>query len=295
MNNKFNNMLQEFLKNNNVKDIDEANEKLQEFIKMYNNGEMEYKNTPLDDAYEILEEAHNARNEKEALRLAKKAYEKSSECFDAILFQCDLEENGIKRMTLLNDGLEFEKNRLTKEKYFDKENIGYFYGIFETRPYIRGLVIKIEYLLEEGKLRQAASVCKEVLKLNENDNLGARYLLMAIYAVLEEEKDMLDLYKKYPEEDLEMLFPLFAIYYKIGNDKKAKDYLNRIDKCNSNFVKYFKGTIKPSEKVNPGYYSRGDSSEIFMYLSRYDYLLITMPRLHEYVIENLMKSKKSKK
>ena len=108
MNNKFNNMLQEFLKNNNVKDIDEANEKLQEFIKMYNNGEMEYKNTPLDDAYEILEEAHNARNEKEALRLAKKAYEKSSECFDAILFQCDLEKNGIKRMKLLNDGLEFE-------------------------------------------------------------------------------------------------------------------------------------------------------------------------------------------
>ena len=295
MDNKFNNMLQEFLKNNNVKDIDEANEKLQEFIKMYNNGEMEYKNTPLDDAYEILEEAQNARNEKEALRLAKKAYEKSSECFDAILFQCDLEENGIKRMKLLDDGLEFEKNRLTKEKYFDKENIGHFYGIFETRPYIRGLVIKIEYLLEEGKLRQAANVCKEVLRLNENDNLGARYLLMAIYATLEEEKDMLDLYKKYPEEDLEMLFPLFAIYYKIGNDKKAKDYLNRIDKCNSNFVKYFKGIIKPSEKINHGYYSRGDSSEIFMYLERYDYLLITMPRLHEYIIENLMKSKKSKK
>lgn len=292
MDNKFNNMLQEFLKNNNVKDIDKANEKLQEFIKMYNNGEIEYKNTPLDDAYEILEEAQNARNEKEAIKLAKNAYEKSSECFDAILFQCDLEENGIKRMKLLDDGLEFEKNRLTKEKYFDKENIGHFYGIFETRPYIRGLVIKIEYLLEEGKLRQAANVCKEVLRLNENDNLGARYLLMAIYATLEEEKDMLELYKKYPEEDLEMLFPLFAIYYKIGNDKKAKDYLNRIDKCNSNFVKYFKGTIKPSEKVNPGYYSRGDSSEIFMYLSRYDYLLITMPRLHEYIIENLMKNKK---
>lgn len=43
MDNKFNNMLQEFLKNNNIKNIDEANEKLQEFIEMYNNGEMEYK------------------------------------------------------------------------------------------------------------------------------------------------------------------------------------------------------------------------------------------------------------
>ena len=93
MDNKFNNMLQEFLKNNNVENIDEANEKLQEFIKMYNNGEIEYENTPLDDAYEILEEAQNARNEKEAIKLAKKAYEKSPECFDAILYQCDLEEN----------------------------------------------------------------------------------------------------------------------------------------------------------------------------------------------------------
>lgn len=293
MDNKFNNMLQEFLKNNNVENIDEANEKLQEFIKMYNNGEIEYENTPLDDAYEILEEAQNARNEKEAIKLAKKAYEKSPECFDAILFQCDLEENGIKRMKLLEGGLEVEKNRLIKEKYFDKENIGHFYGIFETRSYIRGLVVKAEYLLEEGKLRQAESICKEVLRLNENDNMGARYLLMAIFATLEEENDMLKLYKKYPEEDLEMLFPLFALYYKIGNDKKALEYLNRANKCNSNFVKFFNGTIKESGKVKPGYYSRGDSSEIFMYLERYGYLLITMPRLHEYVIENLMKNKKS--
>ena len=295
MDNKFNNMLQEFLKNNNIKNIDEANEKLQEFIEMYNNGEIEYKNTPLDDAYEILEEAQNARNKKEAIKLAKKAYETSPECFDAILFQCDLEENGIKKMKLLGDGLENEKNRLTKEKYFDKENIGHFYGIFETRPYIRGLVVKAEYLLEEGKLRQAESICREVLRLNENDNMGARYLLMAIFATLEEENDMLKLYKKYPEETLEMLFPLFALYYKIGNDNKAKEYLNRVNKCNSNFVKLFNGSIRKNDKVTPGYYSRGDSSEIFMYLERYGYLLITMPRLHEYVIENLMKNKKSHK
>lgn len=87
-----------------------------------------------------------------------------------------------------------------------------------------------------------------------------------------------------------MLFPLFALYYKIGNDKKAKEYLNRVNKCNSNFVKFLNGTIKESDKVNPGCYSRGDSSEIFMYLERYCYLLITMPRIHEYVIENLIKN-----
>lgn len=295
MDNKFYNTLQEFLKNNNVENIEEANEKLQEFIKMYNNDELEYENTPLDEAYEILEKAQNAKNEKEAIKLAKKAYEKSSECFDAILFQCDLEKNGIKRMKMLNEGLEIEKNRLVKEKYFDKENIGDFYGMFETRPYIRGLIIKAEYLLEEGKLRQAESICREILRLNKNDNLGARYLLMAILATLEEEKDMLKLYKKYPEEDLEMLFPLFALYYKIGNDRKAKEYLNRVNKCNSNFVKLFDGTLEKNDKVEPGYYSLGDSSEIFMYLSNYGFLLITMPKIREYVMENLIKNRKSHK
>ena len=295
MNNKLNNMLEEFFKNNNTKNIDEANEKLQEFLKMYNNGEIEYTNTPLDDAYEILDKAQNAKSKKEALNLTKKAYEKSSDCFDAILFQCDLEENETKRMKLLDDGLEFEKNRLTKEKYFDKENIGRFYGIFETRPYIRGLSYKAEYLLDDGKIRQAEKQCKEILRLNENDNLGVRYLLLAIYAVLEEESEILKLYKKYPEENLETLIPLFAIYYKLGNDKKAKEYLDRIDKCNSNFIKLFKGALKESTKVGPGYYSRGDSSEIFMYLERYSYLLITMPKLSDYVTEYFKQKLANKK
>ena len=292
MDNKFNNMINEFLANTDAKDEKELNEKLQEFMQKYNAGEIDYTNTILDDAYELLEKAENTKSKTQAIKYAKEAYDMCPNCFDAILFQCDLEENGIKRMKLLDDGLEFEKSRLTKEKYFDKENIGHFYGIFETRPYIRGLVNKAEYLLEEGKISQAENVCREVLRLNENDNMGARYLLMAIYATLEKENDMQKLYKKYPEEDLEMMFPLFALYYKLGNDKKAKEYLNRVDKCNSNFVKFFNGTIKESKNVSSGYYSRGDSSEIFMYLNRYDYLLITMPKLHEYVIENLMKKKK---
>ena len=295
MDNKFNNMLQEFLSNNNVKDIDEANKKLQEFIKMYNNGEIEYENTPLDDAYDLLQKAEEANNEKEAIRLAKKAYEKSPRCLDALLFQCELEENGIKRMKLLEEGLEKEKNSLKEEAYFDKENIGHFYLIFETRPYIRGLTKKVQYLLEDGKLRQAERVCKEVLRLNENDNLGVRYLLMAIYATLEEEKEMLKLYKKYPEEDVEMLFPLFALYYKIGNDKKAEEYLKKLDKCNKNFVKYYNDTIQENEEMELGYYARGDSSEIFMYMEHYDYLVDSMPRLHEYVIEKLIGNKKNSK
>ena len=54
--------------------------------------------------------------------------------FDNLLLT-DLEENSIKRDKLLNEGLEFEKDRLEEDGYFEKDNIGHFYGIFETRPY----------------------------------------------------------------------------------------------------------------------------------------------------------------
>ena len=115
---------------------------------------------------------------------------------------------------------------------------------------------------------------------------------MAIYAYLEEEKEMLKLYKKYPEEALEMLFPQFALYYKLGKDKEAKELLEKINKANPHFIKFFNGTIKRNEDISYGYYSKGDSSEVIMYFEQYNFLVMTLPSIHEFVLENSKKSKK---
>lgn len=289
MNNKLNNMLQKFMEENNVKNIDEANVKLQDFILEYNAGLLEYENTPLDDANELLEKAKNTKSKKQAIKYAKEAYELCSDCFDAILFQFDLESDPIKKMKMLDEGLEYEKTRLEKEKFFQKDNIGRFYGIFETRPYIRGLYCKAHYYAIEGKMKRARDICKEILRLNEHDNLGARYLLMAIYACLEEEGDMLKLYKKYQEDSLEMLLPLYILYFKRDNQKRAQMYLDKVSKANPNFVKYFKGTMKVNSDIIPGYYSIGDSSEIMMYIEQYGFVLASVPTIGKYIIKNSKK------
>lgn len=291
MNNKLNNMINDFLANTDAKNEEELNEKLQVFIQKYNSGEIAYTNTILDDAYELLEKAENTKSKKQAIKYAKEAYLMCPDCFDALLFQVHLEDNPLKRMRLLDEGLEFEKDRLVDEKYFDKDNIGHFYGIYETRPYIKGLFAKADYLILDGKIKQASNICKEILRLNENDNTGARYLLMAIYAYLEEENDMLKLYKKYPEEDLEMLFPLFILYYKQGNDKKAKEYLDRINKANPHFIKFFKGTMEDNVDIPYRYYAKGDSSEVIMYFKEYDFLIQTIPSINYYILENSRKKK----
>lgn len=245
-----------------------------------------------DDAYEILEQAKNAKTKRQALKLAKEAYEMCPDCFDAILFQVDLEENSMKREEILNQGLEFEKERLEKEEYFDKDNIGDFYGIFETRPYMRGLYRKADNFIADGKITQARDICLEILRLNNHDNLGARYLLMAIYAYLEDEKAILKLYKKFPEENLEILFPLFAFYYKTGKNKEAKEMLKRINKANSHFIKFFQGTIKINQDLPYGYYSIGDVSEVIMYFNQYDFLVTALPNIDEFILEYSKKGKK---
>ena len=202
------------------------------------------------------------------------------------MFQVDLEENHIKSLKLLEEGLKNEKDRLKEKGYFDKECIGHFYGIFETRPYINGLYRKADCLISDGKAKQARDVCLEILRLNKNDNTGARYLLMAIYAYLEEEKEMLKLYKKYPEEALEMLFPQFALYYKLGKDKETIEMLNRINKANSHFIKFFKGTIKNNKEVLDGYYRKGDVTEVIMYFEEYRFLIMSLPSIDEFILEN---------
>lgn len=286
MDNKMNNMIKEFFENTDIESEEELNEAFGKFIEQYNAGEIEYENTPLDEAYELLEEAENAKTMKEAKRLAKKAFETSDACFDAKLFLADIEENSLKSNKILDEGLEFEKKRLEKEGYFDKENIGRFYGIFETRPYIRGLYTKASNLCNDGKYKRAIEVCKEILKLNENDNTGSRYLLMALYAIIEDEKFMLDLYKKYKENSLEMLFPMFVLYYKKEDDVKARKYLDMINKGNKHFIKFFKENMKLEEDIMPGYYSRGNASEVFMYMREYFFLICTLCNINDYIIEN---------
>lgn len=286
MNNKLNNMLNEFLENSDIENEEDIQKYLDEFIVKYNNDDIEYENTPLDDAYDLLEKASNAKTKKEAISLAKKAYNTSSACFDAKLFLFDLEENTVKANKILDDSLAFEKKRLETDGFFDDDNIGHFYGIYETRPYIRGLYIKARTLSEAGKYKKAVEVCKEILRLNNKDNTGARYMLMALYALLEEEKSMLDLYKRYKEEHLEMLFPIFVLYYKKEDNTKAKKYLDKINKANKNFVKFYKGNIKLEDNIIPGCYFKGEASEVFMYMEDYAFLADTLNEIDNYIIEN---------
>lgn len=281
----FHRMVNEMLKGKDFKSEEEAQQAIAELINDYNTGKLDNLDpTPLDEAYELLEKAENATTRAQAEKLAKQAYAKTPQCFDAWLFLVELESNTLKQHKLLDRGLKQEKERLMKEDYFDGKNIGHFHGIFETRAYLRGLYEKIQLYLLDGRYRRAEAVCKEIIHLNENDNLGTRYILMALYALLEEEKPLLALFNKYEEESLHTLLPMAVLYYKQENYLLANQYLMRMKKANPHIITYFKNPDAFKVDAPQGYFSPGGSSEVVTYLIDYYFLMETLHTIGDFIL-----------
>ena len=252
-------------------------------------------NTLMEQAYDLLEKAENASSETQAVKYAKKAYELCPDCFDAACFLSEIEDNAIKRMEILEQGLETEKQRLQKEGFFEEDYIGVFYGVFETRPYIRGLYRKAIYLMEDGKYTKSIETCKEILHLNESDNTGARYLLMYLYAQREDEESLIELESKYEEETFSTLFPMFLLYFKLEDHEKAKEYLHKINEENPNFLLFFTGDMELEENAIDGYYQLGQASEILGYFGTFIMPISFLAAIGDYALtySEVKKPKKS--
>lgn len=54
-----------------------------------------------------------------------------------------------------------------------------FWGILETRPYMRALMGLAQTLVELGRVNEALAQFRELLRLNPNDNQGVRYPLLS--------------------------------------------------------------------------------------------------------------------
>ena len=149
-------------------------------------------------------------------------------------------------------------------------------------------------LIEEGKIKKAIEVLKEIIELNQDDFLNARHILMSCYAYLENEKDLLELVNKYNEENLPSLLPLLILYYKQENNEKALFYLDKINKKNRYFLKSFKEDLELEKGINLGEFKEGKPSEVIMCNNLLYFLIDQVPSLETFVLENSKNNLKKK-
>ena len=212
-----------------------------------------------ETAMDFLELADRAPSEKKRLQLIDKALELEPDNIDAQLIK--LQHGKLSPWEKLRETknlLDKARHRLEEDGYFSKDCIGRFWGIQETRPFMRAYCSYVYHLFNDGQMYRAMQGATEMLKLCQDDNLGVRYMLAHIYAHFEDEKGMNKLYKKYPEPNsVHFALPQSLLQYRLGNDAEALKWLRQIYDANPDikkfFTKYFRSPLSYYIEPRRGY------------------------------------------
>lgn len=131
--------------------------------------------TPLERAQDIMYDAWDAKGSAR-IDLAYKALAVSEDCADAyVLLSHEASANITEAIRFLEDGVSAGERALGK-KIFEEE-AGSFWGILETRPYMRARFDLAHLLFLEGKRAEAIAHMQDLLRLNPGDNQGVRHEL----------------------------------------------------------------------------------------------------------------------
>ena len=286
----------DFMDANKFENEEQANAALQDFIEQYNESLRSDTGRNPETSWDYLDMAVDAPTEKEAVKYAKKALELDAYCTDAEVMIADIQygRDPEKFKKKLEKIIAKTEKHLREEGFFDDDCIGDFWGILETRPYIRARHAYIELLVALGKYKKAIEECEEMLELNRSDNTGSRYTLMGLYAHFENEVSAIRLYKKYNECSVHMLLPLIALYYKTDSYKMAEKYLDLIR--GEGFDDYFLDfdDIYDDEEDYDDVpyidgYCRGSEEEVAYAIEQCSFLYISTPGVLEWIGQKVNK------
>ena len=291
----------DFLNARGAGNMDEAgvNGLLQEFMQEYNSTPAarvtEQTAKTADDFLDLAEEATSRAK---AEKYIKKALELEPDNLDAISASLDLsEDNSWDYYQKMKAAVDQGTKKMEKEGLMDKDSIGAFWGILETRPYMRLKRRYVDYLIEAGMTEAAIRECEDMIRLSENDNLGVRYVLMHLYALSGNEKAALKLWKKYDGQDeTQMLLPLSILYFRKEDFDKAAEYLSKLTEINKDTKKFFRAIKKDKldhymEEMNGIGYRPYSIEELITELMENRFLFATVPLYMEWAYEQTRSKK----
>lgn len=288
--------LEKYLKDKEIKTEEEYEKEVKRFIDLCNNKALQKKGK---DAWDYLDMAYEAENDQDALKHAKKALQLDKNCLDAEVMITELTTEDDEVLKNKYEGLiKKTEKHLTETGFLSDENIGSFWSIVETRPYMRLRYAYANLLLDQGKFRKAAKECEDLLLLSENDNMGVRYLLMSLYVFFEDEVNVMRLYKKYRKESsTHMLLPIVALYYKMDNYEKAELYLKKLGEVNKELEEVFCNAenfdhlMELDDIPDSGMFRYGSAEEIMAAIADSAFLYTATTGLFPWVAKRVRKGK----
>jgi len=223
------------------------------------------KRSAVDEAQEIMYDAWEAPTRQRAVALAKKALTISADCADAYNLLAEQSAESLEEvLALYRKGVEAGERALGKKAF--KEDVGYFWGLLETRPYMRARAGLAQSLWEAGQREEAVEHYWDLLRLNPNDNQGIRDLLMPCLIELDRDKDAEKLFRQFEEDGMAVWMYSRALldFREHGDSPAAGKSLKAALGENKHVPSYLLGR-KKMPRTLPGHYGFGDDNEAVLY------------------------------
>lgn len=223
------------------------------------------KGRAVDKAQNIMYDAWEAATSKRAVALARKALEISPDCADAYVLLAQQAATSLaEEIDLSRQGVEAGERAIGKKAF--TEDIGYFWGILETRPYMRARAGLAECLWEAGAREEAVEHYQEMLRLNPNDNQGIRHSLMPRLIELGLDEKAAGLFAQYTDDGSAFWMYSIALlnFRKHGDSPAAAGSLKAALKANRHVPDYLLGRRRMPRGLPP-HYSYGGEDEAVIY------------------------------
>ncbi|MCO6451625.1 MAG: hypothetical protein J5I90_12635 [Caldilineales bacterium] len=212
--------------------------------------------TALEKAQEIAYDAWEAKGKKR-MQLARQALEISEDCVDAyVILVFTPETTDEKSLVILNRAIEIGESLLGPE--FMEENVGHFWGITMTRPYMRALEAKARTLWALARNTEAIAVAQEMLRLNPGDNQGARYKLSHWLLSEKRIRELKELFAAYADDPTpDMIYnKTLVLFQESGDSGPARHQLRDAKRWNAHVAPILLGysdlPSSPPHLVEPG-------------------------------------------
>ena len=221
-------------------------------------------NETLFYAQDMMYEAFEAQGARR-VALAHEALAISPDCADAYLLLAEeTAASPDEARELLEQGVAAGERALGPDPF--NEDVGNFWGLIETRPYMRARAALAETLWALGRQEEAVDHQRELLHLNPNDNQGIRYRQAEYLLALERYDELDELFAAFEDDDAAAFVytKALAAFRRQGDSPEAQSLRGEARKQNPHVPAYLAGRKRLPARL-PDYVGFGDPSEAIDY------------------------------
>jgi tetratricopeptide (TPR) repeat protein len=229
----------------------------------------EVREETLDRAQELVYDAWEANTARQRTALARKALAITPLCADAYVLLAQHSAPGSEQsLEFYRLGLQAGERALGEAAF--EEDIALFWGLIETRPYMRARFGFARELWTRGAHDEAVAHYRELLRLNPDDNQGVRYVLAACYLELGLDAELAALLTEYEEdESAAWLYTQTRVTFRReGDTALSRRQLLEAVESNSHVPAFLLGKCR-LPNARPFFMTMGGKDEAIFYMAEY--------------------------